>query len=63
MRPPGWPKSTLSLWGSRSTSRSCRPTLAAHRPAAEYYQLAVDYGITIQDDWIEELERTYGVKL
>jgi len=22
-----------------------------------------DYGITIQDDWIEELERTYGVKL
>jgi hypothetical protein len=35
----------------------------AHRPAAEYYQLAVDYGITIQDDWIEELERTYGVKL
>ena len=39
------------------------PILAAHRPAAEYYQLAEDYGITIQDDWIEELERTYGVKL
>jgi hypothetical protein len=32
-------------------------------PEAEYYQLAEDYGITIQDDWIEELERTYGVKL
>jgi quercetin dioxygenase-like cupin family protein len=29
----------------------------------EYYQLAQDYGLTIQDDWIEELERTYGVKL
>jgi quercetin dioxygenase-like cupin family protein len=31
--------------------------------AKEYYQLAERYGITIQDDWIEELERTYGVKL
>jgi len=29
----------------------------------EYYELAERYGITIQDDWIEELERTYGVKL
>jgi len=28
------------------------PILAEHRPAAEYYQLAEDYGITIQDDWI-----------
>ncbi len=39
------------------------PILAEHRQAQEYYQLAEDYGITIQDDWIEELERTYGVKL
>ena len=39
------------------------PILAEHRPAAEYYRLAEDYGITIEDDWIEELERTYGVKL
>ncbi len=31
--------------------------------AKEYYDLAQSYGITIQDDWIEELERTYGVKL
>src|SRR5215831_14102059 len=29
------------------------PILAEHRPPAEYYQLAEDYGITIQDDWIE----------
>jgi len=43
--------------------RRAAPILAAHRPAAEYYQLAEDYGITIQDDWIEEIERTYGVKL
>jgi hypothetical protein len=39
------------------------PILAEHRPAAEYYQLAEDYGITIRDDWIEDLERAYGVKL
>jgi hypothetical protein len=25
--------------------------------------LAERYGIDIQDDWVEELERTYGVKL
>jgi quercetin dioxygenase-like cupin family protein len=31
--------------------------------AKEYYELANEYGITIQDDWIEELEQTYGVKL
>lgn len=31
--------------------------------APAYYQLAERYGITIQDDWVEELERTYGVKL
>jgi hypothetical protein len=39
------------------------PILAEHRPAAEYYQLAEDNGSTIQDDWIPELERAYGVKL
>jgi quercetin dioxygenase-like cupin family protein len=31
--------------------------------AKEYYQLAERYGLTIQDDWIEELERAYGIKL
>lgn len=41
------------------------PILAKHEGAGppEYYQLAQDYGLTIQDDWIEELERTYSVKL
>jgi quercetin dioxygenase-like cupin family protein len=39
------------------------PILAEHRTASEYYQLAENYGITICDDWIEELERTHGVKL
>jgi len=38
----------------------------AHEDGAgpqQYYELAAKYGITIQDDWIEDLERTYGVKL
>jgi quercetin dioxygenase-like cupin family protein len=30
---------------------------------AEYEALAARYGIDILDDWVEELERTYGVKL
>jgi quercetin dioxygenase-like cupin family protein len=39
------------------------PILSEHRTAPEYYQLAENYGITILDDWIEELERTHKVKL
>ena len=39
------------------------PILTEHRTPPEYYQLAEEYGIAIQDDWIEDLERTYGVKL
>jgi quercetin dioxygenase-like cupin family protein len=39
------------------------PILAKHRTPPEYYQLAENYGITIIDDWIEDLERTYRVKL
>ena len=42
------------------------PPILAHEDGAgpkEYYELAERYGITVQDDWIEELERTYGVKL
>jgi quercetin dioxygenase-like cupin family protein len=39
------------------------PILSEHRTAPEYYQLAENYGITIVDDWIEELEGTYGVKM
>ena len=42
------------------------PPILAHEDGAgpkEYYELAERYGITILDDWIEELERTYGVKL
>lgn len=39
------------------------PILAQHGTPPEYYDLAHNYGITIQNDWIEDLERTYRVKL
>ena len=40
------------------------PTVLAERGTPpEYYQLADAYGLTIEDGWIEELERTYRVKL
>jgi quercetin dioxygenase-like cupin family protein len=39
------------------------PLLARHDPPTAYYGLAERYGITIQDDWIKELEQRYGVKL
>jgi quercetin dioxygenase-like cupin family protein len=39
------------------------PALAAKIPPAEYDALAARYGLTIVNEWIEELERTYKVKL
>jgi quercetin dioxygenase-like cupin family protein len=53
----------LSPAGLEEYFEALSPLLARHDPAAKYYGLAQDYGLTIEDDWIEELERTYGVKL
>ncbi|MBO0815768.1 MAG: cupin domain-containing protein [Actinobacteria bacterium] len=53
----------LSPGGLERYFEELAPILAEHRPAAEYYELAENYGIGIQDDWIEDLERAYGVKL
>ena len=39
------------------------PALRAKVPAADYDALAARYGLTIVNEWIEELERTYKVKL
>jgi quercetin dioxygenase-like cupin family protein len=39
------------------------PVLRAKAAPSEYDALAERYGLTIQNDWIEELERTYQVKL
>jgi quercetin dioxygenase-like cupin family protein len=53
----------LSPAGLEAYFEELAPILAEHGTPPEYYQLAENYGITIQDDWIEELERTYRVKL
>jgi len=53
----------LSPGGLEGYFEELAPILADHRTPPEYYQLAENYGISIQDEWIEDLERTYGVKL
>jgi quercetin dioxygenase-like cupin family protein len=53
----------LSPGGLEDYFEELAPALAARIPPAEYDALAERYGLTIQNDWIEELERTYGIKL
>ena len=53
----------LSPGGLEDYFEELAPALAAKIPPAEYDALAERYGLTIQNDWIEELERTYKVKL
>lgn len=55
----------LSPAGLEGYFEQLAPVLAHEDGAGppEYYALAERYGITINDDWIENLERTYGVKL
>jgi hypothetical protein len=53
----------LSPGGLEDYFEELAPALRAKVPAAEYDALAHRYGLTIENDWIEELERTYGVKL
>ena len=53
----------LSPGGLEAYFEELAPILSEHRTAPEYYQLAEKYGITIVNEWVEELERTYGVKM
>jgi quercetin dioxygenase-like cupin family protein len=55
----------LSPAGLEGYFERLAPILERHGGDApkEYYELAQEYGITINDDWIEDLERTYGIKL
>jgi len=53
----------LSPGGLEGYFEELAPILAEHRMPPEYYQLAEAYGITIVNDWIEDLERTYAVRL
>jgi hypothetical protein len=39
------------------------PVLQDKAPPSEYDALAERYGLGLENDWIEELEATYGVKL
>ena len=53
----------LSPGGLEDYFEELAPVLSAKAPPSEYDELAHRYGLTIQNDWIEELEGTYGVKL
>ena len=53
----------LSPGGLEEYFEELAPALRAKVPPAEYDALAHRYGLTIENDWIEELERTYGVKM
>jgi quercetin dioxygenase-like cupin family protein len=53
----------LSPGGLERYFEELAPVLRDKAPPSEYDALAERYGLTIQNDWIEELERTYGVKL
>jgi quercetin dioxygenase-like cupin family protein len=53
----------LSPAGLEGYFDALAPVLARHDPPSAYYGLAEEYGLTIEDGWIEELERTHGVKL
>jgi quercetin dioxygenase-like cupin family protein len=53
----------LSPAGLEGYFERLAPVLDEHRTKPEYYQLADEYGITIEEDWTEELERAYGIKL
>jgi hypothetical protein len=53
----------LSPGGLEDYFEELAPILKQHAPPDEYYELAERYGIVIENAWIEELERTHGVKL
>ena len=53
----------LSPGGLEDYFEELAPALRAKVPAADYDALAARYGLTIVNEWIEELERTYKVKL
>lgn len=53
----------LSPGGLEAYFEELAPILAEHGTPPEYYRLAEAYGIAIENDWIPQLEQTYGVKL
>jgi quercetin dioxygenase-like cupin family protein len=53
----------LTPGGLEAYFEELAPVLRDKAPPATYDALAHRYGLTIEDDWVEGLERTYGVKL
>jgi hypothetical protein len=53
----------LSPAGLEDYFEELAPVLRDKATAATYDALAERYGLTIENDWIEELERTYGIKM
>jgi quercetin dioxygenase-like cupin family protein len=53
----------LSPGGLERYFEELAPVLRDKAPPSDYDALAERYGLTIENGWIEELERTYGVKL
>ena len=54
------PSSSTSV---RAAAASSGPATMRHAPPETYYALAGKYGLTINDEWIEDLGRTYNVEL
>ncbi len=53
----------LAPGGLEAYFEELAPILERHEPPERYYGLAEQYGLTINDDWIPELEQAYGVRL
>jgi quercetin dioxygenase-like cupin family protein len=55
----------LAPGGLEAYFEQVAPILLEHGPdwTARYEQLAADYGLTILDDWTDELEARYGLQL
>jgi quercetin dioxygenase-like cupin family protein len=53
----------LSPGGLEMYFEELAPILQRHDPPDRYDALAARYGLTINDEWVEELETTYGVRL
>lgn len=53
----------LSPGGLETYFEEMAPILERHGSPEEYYGLGERYGISIQDNWVKDLEQTYGVTL
>ena len=64
-REPATVVEILSPAGFERYFAEIEPILAQEGPDANarFYELAEEYGVVIEDDWVDDLEARYGVKL